>query len=430
MAPRKTVRMTRESLNKAFSKFMSRHHRADAGEEAYDFNIKIQKINIPEVVRKLKGDQDVEDQADREIQDRLINFASSLEAMYPWISGWGQFGHSGGWLTLMTDEPVLTGNEEVPLEPHHEGAPKGWMPNAAIKPAMKRLSDLQDIAELVRKGVRTLKNDLEGPEYWEITPKDWVPEKRRPNMGGPFDFLKFRKEPERRDMIPVVPVDAPRGGGLIQPGSADPFEILAPSPKSGGLVPAAPAGGASVFDVLSRPAAGPLVPARAPEPPADVAVRWNVFEPPALPTRPPQGERRRINWRLPSAEELMDRLKPATLHRLFSSVRAGRHTGDFKRALRDAAREGGSAGLFLGHLAGAEDLGPLADYFGVPYEVLDTYENRGVVRDAIWDELFFPLFETLTEAFEIAKPEDLPGWFAVDWDAEANMWSLVYMEAP
>ena len=83
----------------------------------------------------------------------------------------------------------------------------------------------------------------------------------------------------------------------------------------------------------------------------------------------------------------------------------------------------------MGVLAGGDEFGELADVFGVPYEVLDTYEDRGVVRDAIWNEVFFPIFETMSEAFEIAKPADLPGWFSVEYNDTPGAWYISYWEA-
>lgn len=417
---KRPVRMTREDLNRAFLKFMSTHYRPSGGEEAYDFNIKIQKIHIDPLVRKLRTEQEIEAAVSSEMNIRLLSFVDSLQDMYSWIDKWHQTGRSGGWMTLISDEPVLTDNWEVPLPAHHDKGPQDWLPNAAVKPAMDRLKDLESIHEMLRKGIAVLKRDLEGLQWWGITPKDWTPpEKRRPSMQGPFDFLKFRKEPERKDVIPIVPASDPRG--LIVQGN-DPFEILAPVPQSGALVRAS---APSAFDLIAAPAPAPSVPRIERPPAADVAPRFNLFEAPAVPARPPRDVRRRISWRLPSAEELIARFNPSMLAQIFSEARAVRHSPAFRRELR----QNGLAGVGMGVLAGGDEFGELADVFGIPYEVLDTYEDRGVVRDAIWNEVFFPIFETMSEAFEIAKPADLPGWFSVEYNDSPGAWYISYWEA-
>lgn len=423
MASRKprAVHVNRKDLEKSFSKFMvdKDHYRPEGGDEAYEFNIKIQKISIDPLVRKLKSPKEIDEAVQAEFQDELVAFAEDLKNIYPWIKGWAQGGRSGGWLILITNEPVLTDNWELPRTHWHDAGPQEWMPEKALKPALKRLDDLRSIEQLVKEGIKTLKHDLEGQDWWGVDPKDWVP-RGKPSMSGPFDFLNFRKGPEKREVIPVVPVDEPRGGALVRDGATDPFEILAP--PQGGMVVRAP-GAPSVFDMISAaPAAAAPRPAR---PETAVAPRWNMFEPPAVPARPPGAAPRRISWRLPSAEELAARLDRAGMAQIFSDARVVRNSPYFRHAIRDD----GVASQSMTPIAKGDDLGALADFFGVPYEVLDTYEDRGNVRDAIWNELFFPLFETLSEALEIVKPADLPGWFALEWNADTGDWNLYYHEA-
>lgn len=73
--------------------------------------------------------------------------------------------------------------------------------------------------------------------------------------------------------------------------------------------------------------------------------------------------------------------------------------------------------------------GDIAQFFGIPYSVLDGYSRAGDIDPRIWDDLFWPLFDTLSEAFEIEKPGDLPGWFAMEHDPDTDEWWVVYLEA-
>lgn len=427
MAP-KTDAAARELLSKELVAYLSTNRdRAVRGRQGYEFDIKIHKVHIPPMVRKLMDEKTIDERFEEERSTRLFDFAEDLREQFPWIGEWQTTGRSGGWLLLLDQEPVL--NDD-------------WQVEGPLKDARAKVKDLEKIAKLVSEGKQKFIADMESPDWWGVTPHDWVPPKK-PAMGGMFDFLK-KKPKDPALPVHAVPLESvPYSGSMLPAGPVDnPFEMLSPPPA------AAPARGLtryeapqdlSVFDALGPAPARPAAPSqhiRLPAPPAaPVQENWGIFEPPALPPRPRRDpgsgrpERRRIDWRLPSADEMIRRFNPKMLSRIYSDVRAARNTSDFARRVARAAAAGLPGSIPVKRIAEREIFGELADYFGVPYEVLDTYERAGDMSPAIWDELFYPLFDTLSEALEIEKPRDLPGWFAMDYDADSGAWDLDYFEA-
>lgn len=440
--------ISREKLEKGLSRFMSRHTRDISlreGQEAYDFNIKVQKIDIPDIVRQLKSASEIDDVAETQMRARLTIFADALVETYPWVDDWYTTGRSGGWLTLVTDEPVLTDNWEIPRTDVPEG-PKEWAPAHVLGVAARRLRELEDINLKIQDGISELIFDLESPSWWDVTPKDWMPPKKKPTMGGMFDFWKKKKEPESREIIRATPIEVvPPAGGIIpagpKPGAfANPFEILAPpTPSPGGLVPAKP-GTPSAFEMIA-PREAPSLPVVRIEPPKrPVEPLMPGFDILRAPERPPARERRAptghprdvIDWRMPTAEELAAQFASMPhMSELFRSLRAVRHHPEFKNKLRQASRtrkEFVDQPLVL--------IGPepedLAKNLDIPPEVVDVYRDRrtGEFRPEIWDELFAPMFESVTQAMELIKPEDLPGWFAIHYDPNDDLWWFSYLETP
>lgn len=447
MARRPRPPLDRAKIEKGLSRFMSRHTRDFGlrdGEEAYDFDIKIQKIDIPDIVRQLKSDGEIDEVSEAQMNSRFTIFADSLKEIYPWVKEWYQTGRSGGWLTIVTGEPVLTDNWEIPRSDIREG-PKEWAPTYALSAAAKRLEALEEIKRNVENGIDELVGDLESRAWWGITPKDWKPPpKKKPSMGGVFDFLRRKKEPETREIIRATPIEiVPPTGGMVParpaPGTfANPFEVLAPPTGRALTVPSAPAA-SPVFEMIAPPAAPPKAPmpierAEPPAPPA--APLLPAFD--ILPPRPAAREGRRtghardvIDWRLPTPEELAGQLSiSGAMAQAFLTVRALRHKQEFLKELRDVRRYGGVVAQPL-TIAGAYPE-EVAASLGVPPEVVDVYRDRrgGELRPDIWEEVIGPVAESLTQAVEMIKPEDLPGWFGIEYIPAEDVWMFVYFEVP
>lgn len=408
ISPSKVAELERE-----FEGFLSAHTR---GTEEYQFNIKMHFIDVPEIARQLIPADELDRTIGLNQTSRLMNLKNDLHAAYPWILKIQQEGRSGGWLILWPRGSVL--DEDLTIK-------------ANFTVAEKRLKDLFEIKALVKQRIAELKEDFNNPAWWGYGPRDWMPTKKKPTMGGIFDVFRKKKEPEKGGLIRVHPVEIlpPTGGGLIpagppSPGTfANPFDLLAPPGREPGMVLYAPPAAPAFFDVQSPP--GPRMPETTPA--------WDVLAPaPPAVVPAPRGRTagRRPSWMLPTPEEFASRLRATLdLGRIFSQIRATRKGAEFQRDLRRFGTRGLPALLPIMPVADQDLEADFARFFGIPGDVLDTYEHRGTMDSAIWDQLFWPLFDILGEAFEIEKPEDLPGWFALEPDAESDEWWLAYLEA-
>jgi hypothetical protein len=159
------VAKTRKEIAEEIRKRISRRARPIEGREAYDFNIKIYKIDIPKGVRTIqkKTEEQIGSVVDHEMAAKLSETVHVLGEEYRWISGWEQGGRSGGWLVLWTEWPVL--DERGEIEPGCLGL------------ARARASDLAKIEKEVEKGKRELVEMLEDPQFWGLSPIDWSPRK-------------------------------------------------------------------------------------------------------------------------------------------------------------------------------------------------------------------------------------------------------------
>lgn len=401
----------REELLREFEPFLSTH--GPHGEEAYQFNIKIQKVDIPDMVRRVLG-EDALNQKFEEVQNqRLVVFANDVQADNDWIDGWGQYGRSGGWLVFWPFYRVLSDSHGFDFTG-----------------ARARLKSLRKIEKELREAIVQFKRDMQNPAWWGVGPKDWMPggdRRRLRGMGGMFDFLKKKKDPEPGGLIRLDPIEVvpPAPGGLIPSGMppagtfANPFDLLdAPTP-SRGLTLAPPPSSSTAFDVFSPPPAS----RRYEEPPR----RQEIVAPPAF--RAPAPEERRVPRFLPSPEDMLVYLRSIlNLNDIFSTIRATRNSSGFKRDLARWGDRGLPALIPIVPVSTRNHEGDIARFFGIPAAVLETYERRGSA-DAMWDGLFWPLFDVMSEAFEIARPSDLPGWFAMEHDPDSDEWWLVYLEA-
>lgn len=271
----------KELLERQFHSYMAKHRDAAwAGAEAYEFNIKMYRIAIPDIVRRAVSEDYISERVNNEQGDRLLYFAEEMKETYPWISTWGQVGLSGGWLFFVTEEPVLDDNWRIPGRDPMDSTPQDWEP-MNLAPAESRLEDLVKIRNAIHEAQRALEKDLASPAWWDIGPHDWTP-RTKPKMGGIFDFLRKKEGPAKKDLIRVQPVEVIPAGSLIPAGPptkgafANPFELLAPPVPARGVVPFVAQEPRPMFDVLA-----PSAPARRREQPLEPA--W----PPAAQLSPP-----------------------------------------------------------------------------------------------------------------------------------------------
>lgn len=142
---------SRKEIEKILVRYLDRHA-TFPHDESYQFDIKVPGIDIPDQVRERLDDETIDLFVDREMENRLVDFAEGLKERFPWIADWGQAGRMGGWLVLATDDGVLNEHGEIPAR--DTGG------------ARRRLGDLQEIQRLVYDGINRLRDDLESLTFW------------------------------------------------------------------------------------------------------------------------------------------------------------------------------------------------------------------------------------------------------------------------
>lgn len=246
--------------------------------------------------------------------------------------------------------------------------------------------------------------------------------------------------PPPSQRVPLYPVVAPpeRPGAAPPPPGRPP---VAPAPQA---LPAEP----TLFSVLfgpveseapikasfarfaapaPRPGAAPPpgpaapMPRGGPRPPVTFAP-VAALPPPSAPTAGP--------IMLPSIEEMVDmvsRLWP--LEVVWDVVRTERTSPYFRQAgVMEIDRV---AGPRPPHGAHSPIEYEVADFFGVPHELVDEHLRGGTPgRDALWRDIYYPLFDLLNRAMDRLKPADLPGRFGLDWDMDRTGIDLLYVEQP
>jgi hypothetical protein len=131
---------------------------------------------------------------------------------------------------------------------------------------------------------------------------------------------------------------------------------------------------------------------------------------------------------------------------LWDRIREVRADPAFQREVQKGVDGRGPGGRFefesLGTCDGPPDVfQETASFFHIPWEefrnraeiVLETdaegneYEEW-VDKARIWEEIMYPLAEIIHEAFEMMKPEDIPGEFILQWNEHGCLLGITYIE--
>jgi hypothetical protein len=299
---------------------------------------------------------------------------------------------------------------------------------------------------------------------------------RQNEMSGIFDFLKGKKKSEQKSLFDfskpqlpalppkpgeMIPAPKPERGSVIDVFRAKPHLPAVPEPSRREITPA---------DVLAprlparRESAPPtpppvqwqsLIPAAAPKeerPMSEVArtvfapserpptryVFLRPSEPPQIaPQRPhqmivhPQG---RTEWKLPTVEELADHFrKTNNLDAMWNFIRETRAHPDFKVDQQMAYYRGEPMVVPIDPVSYRERYTDFANFYGIPWAVMETYLNapeqyEKEAEEALWRDVLSPLNIMVPEAFELLKPDDIPGFFNVSFVEPSVEYSLVYVE--
>lgn len=149
----KHSRLDRDALEQAISHYLFRRFSG----EAYGFNIKIQKMNIPRGARRLFDSDVIDSTVQSTFRQALIEFTDQLQSQFHWLRRWSQEGRSGGWLVLEPEQAVLDN------------------PDVTLSVLRKRLKDLEKIDRWVREAKKELVRALESEEAWNVPKQDWSP---------------------------------------------------------------------------------------------------------------------------------------------------------------------------------------------------------------------------------------------------------------
>lgn len=143
-----------------------------------------------------------------------------------------------------------------------------------------------------------------------------------------------------------------------------------------------------------------------------------------------KSELKRIWGPMPKPEDLIPWIEERfDLDAMFSDIKKTRRTKEWKQALRGMSE----ATMVLEEIT---DIGPkrprdydyeTAAYFGIPPDVITLYQDSDSEQE-LWNEVFWPFFDSLREAFSMLLPyADLPGQIVVEEDEEDHL-AIQYQE--
>lgn len=299
---------------------------------------------------------------------------------------------------------------------------------------------------------RTRQNEMSG--FWDLFKR-----KKTPEQKALFDV--FAKPPSQLPALPSRP-------GEIVPAPKKPSLIDVFRPKT--QLPAKPAPAKkeiSLPEVLA-----PKLPAR-PRPP-EKAVEWTAlipretpeeakplsevartaFKPRDLPppkyvfiqpSAPPEVEAKRAyelvvapqtraEWKLPTREELADHFRKTNdLEAMWNFIRDVRSNPAFKKDQVVASWRGDPMLVPLDPVVYKEKFTDFANFYGIPWGVMQMYlsvppEQADVAEEALWTDVLSPLNAMVPEAFELLKPQDIPGFFNVSFMEPSGQYYLFYVE--
>lgn len=136
-----------------------------------------------------------------------------------------------------------------------------------------------------------------------------------------------------------------------------------------------------------------------------------------------------MGFRIPTPPELADHFrKTMELPGLFDEVRRIRSTPEF---INDQLRsyERGEPGLVpVDPVVYRETYTDFSKFYGIPWSLIDSFLSRPAGEEELWTNVIAPLNSMVADAFEILKPEDIPGFFTVSFIEPTMEYWLFYVE--
>lgn len=300
---------------------------------------------------------------------------------------------------------------------------------------------------------------------------------RQKEMSGIFDFLRGKKRSEQKSLFDVFAKPSTQLPALpSQPGGITPtpqekssvVDIFRPKPH----LPAKVEPGKK--EISLPEVFAPKLPSRAQGVPPEKAVEWGtiipspppqqiapvsevvreVFRPTSppppkyvfvRPSEPPQVEakrgyemivapQKRLEWQLPTVEQLAEHFRRTNnLGAMWDYIRSVRGSLDFKKDQLIASWRGDPMVVPLDPVVFKEKFTDFANFYGIPWAVMETYlnappEHEKEAEDALFADVISPLNVMVPEAFEMLKPQDIPGFFNVSFMDPSGQYYLFYVE--
>lgn len=141
-----------------------------------------------------------------------------------------------------------------------------------------------------------------------------------------------------------------------------------------------------------------------------------------------------MEWVLPSPSELAEHFrKTMNLPAMWDEIRRTRSTPEFKKDQLIYSWQGVPMMIPLDPVVYQEVYTDYANFYGIPWNVMSMYMNvppgqQKAAEEALQNNVISPLNAMVPEAFDLLKPQDIPGFFNVTFTEPAGEYWLFYIE--
>ena len=138
-------------------------------------------------------------------------------------------------------------------------------------------------------------------------------------------------------------------------------------------------------------------------------------------------------WMQDTVEEMAERMsRVMDLDRIFLEIQESRLTYGFKDFLEEAAHHGRPLTMPLFPVTQAEFYTDFAEFFGFPIQLWESYLQGFPTEEGaevhFWEEILRPLIFRFTDAMDLLKPKDIPGWFTIEQEGQPHEYWVHYVE--
>jgi hypothetical protein len=130
-------------------------------------------------------------------------------------------------------------------------------------------------------------------------------------------------------------------------------------------------------------------------------------------------------WGFPDVQQMAEHISGLiNLDRVFMELGESRSTEGYQERLADAAFRGIPLYTPISIIDNKNFYTDFSEFYGIPWQLVEQVRSPEDFKR----EFLAPLGAILTEAFEMVKPEYLPGFFTVDYNSQDGKYWLYYVE--